>query len=231
MNIEVLYFEGCPNHEPAVKELKRALADLGIREPIHQIDVKDPEMAEDCKFLGSPSIRINEKDFFSNGDTDYSMRCRTYVIDGKLKGFPEREDIKREIRAIFGERPVEWAPKNEFVPPDHSKTIVKGATVGAVFTGIAASACCVGPVAFALLGISGAGALLKFQAYQPVFIPLTAAFLGTGFYFAYRKKGGCAPDSVCATPSGSRLTKIVLFAATGLVALFITFPYYAGYLF
>lgn len=231
MKIEVLYFEGCPNHKPAVRELERALVDLGIGDPVQQVDVKDPEMAVEKKFLGSPSIRIDGNDLFSNGETDYSMRCRTFLIDGKFKGFPSREDIQNAIRTRGVRRPGESIPGAKVPLRDHSEKMVKGATMGAIAAGIAASACCVGPVVFALLGIGGAGALLKLHAYQPVFIALTAALLAAGFYFSYRQKKQCASGSICATESGSRWNRIILWVATGLVILFIAFPVYAGYLF
>ena len=45
----------------------------------------------------------------------------------------------------------------------------------AVGAALAASACCIGPLAFALLGIGGAGSLLALEPYRPVLTVLTLA--------------------------------------------------------
>jgi hypothetical protein len=59
---------------------------------------------------------------------------------------------------------------------------------------------------FALLGIGGAGLLVKFEPYRPYFIVVTFALLGTGFYLTYRKpKAAAAGDQKCVKPSMSKL--------------------------
>ncbi len=57
----------------------------------------------------------------------------------------------------------------------------------AALSAVAASACCLGPLLLAALGVGGAGAVAAFSAYRPYFLALTAALLMVGFYFAYRK--------------------------------------------
>ena len=61
------------------------------------------------------------------------------------------------------------------------------ASIGSIFSAFIASLCCVGPLVFALLGIGGAGLLVKFEPYRPYFTVATFALLGAGFYFTYRK--------------------------------------------
>jgi len=48
------------------------------------------------RFLGSPSIRINNKDLETIEDksTEYSMRCRRYKNGDVMEGFPSKELIK-----------------------------------------------------------------------------------------------------------------------------------------
>lgn len=49
----------------------------------------------------------------------------------------------------------------------------------AVFTGLLASACCIGPLVLAILGIGGAGLLVKFEPYRPYFgLYLSSSGLG-----------------------------------------------------
>ena len=92
-----------------------------------------------------------------------------------------------------------------------------------------ASICCVGPLLFALLGIGGAGLLVKLEPYRLHFTALTFALLGTGFYLTYRRpktaplaqgNDACA----CPAPRASRAGKVMLWIATLLVAAFLVFP-------
>lgn len=102
----------------------------------------------------------------------------------------------------------------------------KASLVGSLVTAFLASICCIGPVVFAILGISGAAFVQRFEEYRPLFIIFAVGFLGTSFYFTYRKKPAeqCETGSYCANPRSDRINKIVLWIATVLVAIFIFFP-------
>lgn len=117
----------------------------------------------------------------------------------------------------------------------HKDRLSVAASVGSILAAFIASACCVGPLAFALLGLGGAGLLLKFEPYRPYFIALTAALLGTGFYLTYREpiaigRGEGDLDCACPAPRTNRAGRIMLWVATGLVAAFLTFPYVAAFI-
>lgn len=121
-------------------------------------------------------------------------------------------------------------------PPDRSRRWSLAASASSILSAFIASACCVGPLVFALLGIGGVGFLVKFEPYRPYFIAATVALLGTGFYLTYRKpKTGTAragaPECECPTPRANRAGKIMLWVATILVVGFLSFPYLAPYLF
>ncbi len=111
------------------------------------------------------------------------------------------------------------------------------ASTSSIISAFIASICCVGPLVFALLGIGGAGLLVKFEPYRPYFIVVTLALLGTGFYFTYRKPRLAAagpaggPECACPAPRANRAGKIVLWIATILVVGFLSFPYIAAHLF
>lgn len=107
-----------------------------------------------------------------------------------------------------------------------SSNVHKATLIGSVLTAILASICCIGPIAFAVLGISGAGFILKFEAYRPLFIVLAVGLLGTAFYFTYKKKPAaeCADGTYCSNPKSVRINKIVLWFATVLVFAAIFFP-------
>lgn len=98
--------------------------------------------------------------------------------------------------------------------------------VSSVISALLASICCIGPVVFALLGVSGVAFIQKFEVYRPIFIGLAATLLGLGFYLTYRKKptGECDQDTYCANPKADRVNKFVLWIAATLVVLFVLFP-------
>lgn len=107
------------------------------------------------------------------------------------------------------------------------------ASLGSIVSAFIASACCVGPLVFALLGLGGAGLLVKFEPYRPYFIAITVALLGTGFYLTYRKPKvaiaqGEGAACACPAPRTNRAGRVMLWVATVLVAVFLAFPYIAA---
>ncbi|MGH6793486.1 MAG: mercuric transporter MerT family protein, partial [Methyloceanibacter sp.] len=95
---------------------------------------------------------------------------------------------------------------------------------------LAASSCCIVPLALFSLGIGGAwiGNLTALAPYQPIFITITLGFLAAGFYLVYlRPKRDCAAGKACARPLTRRVVKTSLWTATALVAAALAFPYVA----
>lgn len=116
-------------------------------------------------------------------------------------------------------------------PPSSGKWSLASAG-GAVVSAFLASLCCLGPLVFALLGIGGAGLLVKFEPYRPYFMAATLALLGAGFYFTYRKpKPLAGPDCDCEHPKANRVGRALLWIATVMVIGFLAFPYLAPHLF
>ena len=99
---------------------------------------------------------------------------------------------------------------------------------GAVVSGLLASACCLGPLALAALGLGGAGLLVKFEPYRPVFTVATFGLLGAGFWLAYRKpKVAVGDDCGCEHPKANRLGRALLWVAAIVAVGFWAFPYLA----
>lgn len=105
-------------------------------------------------------------------------------------------------------------------------------STGAVGSAIAASICCIGPLALAFLGLGGGALLVALAPYRPLFIGVCVLFLGAAFYLAYGppRVAQCAPDSVCA-PVNRTKQRAFLWIITGFVLLVVTFPYYSKLLF
>jgi len=103
------------------------------------------------------------------------------------------------------------------------------AAAGGFLGALAASSCCILPLALFMLGISGAwiGNLTALAPYQPIFITATAGCLGVGYYLVYRQPKAVCADGSCARPLPKRGVKAVLWAATALVLAAVAFDYLA----
>jgi mercuric ion transport protein len=107
----------------------------------------------------------------------------------------------------------------------------RAAVTGSVVSGILASACCIGPLVFALLGVSGAAIAQSFEPFRPYLLAVTYALLCGAFYFTYRpRQAACGPRGACEMPRTNRAGKIMLWTAAVIVVLATTFPWYAEYL-
>lgn len=114
----------------------------------------------------------------------------------------------------------------ETVNADNS-TKTKLIATGGILGALAASTCCIVPLALFSLGISGAwiGQLTALEPYKPFFIAITVGFLGYGYWLAYRQpKFACAEGDACARPLPNHLVKAALWFATALVLLAFAWP-------
>jgi hypothetical protein len=104
MKIELLVFDGCPNHEPAEKLVRETVEELGVDANIEVIKVQDHDDAIAKAFLGSPSIRINGRDIEleENELTQYSMRCRVYRSEESYAGVPSKALLLSAITEAAG---------------------------------------------------------------------------------------------------------------------------------
>ena len=91
----------------------------------------------------------------------------------------------------------------------------------ALVSAIAASSCCVLPLLFVSVGISGAwiGSFTALAPYQPIFLAVAGASIAAGFWSVYRRRQVACAGPDCGTPLSQRLTKSALWA--GLVVLIV----------
>lgn len=97
MKVEVLYFKGCPNHQPVVEQVRQVLRSEQVDVPVDEVEVTDAAMAEGVGFLGSPSVRIDGLDIEpeARGLQAFGFGCRTYSdADGRRSGLPSVNTIK-----------------------------------------------------------------------------------------------------------------------------------------
>jgi mercuric ion transport protein len=121
---------------------------------------------------------------------------------------------------------TQLAETQRWQKPLAAKLLAAAGLVGA----LASSSCCVLPLVFFSLGVSGAwiGNFTKLAPYQPWFIAATIGFLGCGYWLLYRSSRlACTADDGCARPLPNRLVKGSLVLATILVAGAIGFNFLA----
>lgn len=99
--VEVLYFEGCPNHHEARERVEVIAADEGLEPELRQVEVTSAEEAERLRFLGSPTIRVDGCDVEPRaGERDtFALACRVYRTESGLSGRPPDEWIRAALTA------------------------------------------------------------------------------------------------------------------------------------
>ncbi|MEW5976391.1 MAG: mercuric transporter MerT family protein [Acidobacteriota bacterium] len=235
MKIEVLYFDGCPNHEPTVERLEEVLREEGVTAEIIKVNVPDPATSQAVRFLGSPTIRVDELDIEPSARSchDYGMTCRTYSENGRRKGLPSRSLIRAAIKQALARgssaseccEPATRPSTASAEKSNRSGLLVASSVVAAVL----ASFCCILPIVFALTGFTIMGASAAFAEWRAYLLMLTFGLLGLGFYFAYRPaKGECGPGGVCTMPAPKRSGRLMLWLATAAIIGFAAFPYFSG---
>jgi len=98
MRLEVLYFDGCPGHDRLLPALRALAAEHGVE--LEQRVVASAEDAEQTRFLGSPSVRVDGVDVEPRAGerTDFGLKCRLYRSPDGQSGVPPRAWIERALR-------------------------------------------------------------------------------------------------------------------------------------
>jgi len=94
--VEVLYFQGCPNHERLIERLPHLLEDEGLSAEIVLREIVDDDQARRERFLGSPTIRVDGRD-----------------IDGRGRA----HRLQRQVSALSDRRRADRAPSSGCVDP------------------------------------------------------------------------------------------------------------------
>lgn len=96
MQIDVLYFEGCPNHERTTALIRDVVQSFGLDATIREAEVRDADEAERLRFFGSPTIQVNGVDLDPSvrNRVGSSFGCRMYGASGS----PPRALVERALR-------------------------------------------------------------------------------------------------------------------------------------
>jgi hypothetical protein len=101
MQMEILYFDGCPTYRTAEETLRGVLAREEVEADVSLVSVNTDEEARRLRYPGSPTIRVDGEDLFPVTDrTEYALGCRMYATAEGLKGSP----TAMMLRAALAER-------------------------------------------------------------------------------------------------------------------------------
>lgn len=96
MEVELLYWDGCPSHPAALADLRAALGDE-VEIVVREIETEEQAVAED--FPGSPTIRVDGEDLFPIDDPP-SLSCRVYrLADGRYSPTPDPGELRARLRS------------------------------------------------------------------------------------------------------------------------------------
>ena len=224
MRVEVLYFEGCPNHAPTVKRVRAELLSHGLPKEIEEVEIHSQVEAETLRFLGSPSVRINGSDIELEARNlkSFGMSCRTYLEGTVRRGSPSSDLIGRAL----DEQTTQAGGQTTKSSRSGSIALFSGGLAA-----ILASTCCLGPLVLVTLGVSGAwiGNLTLLEPYRPFFIVIALVALFFAWRSIYQTAQACKPGEVCALPPTRRLYKFLFWASAVLTLLALVYPYFAKY--
>ena len=99
VKLELLYWEGCPSYPEARTLLEEVLATAEVDARIEMRKVKTQQEAEQLRFPGSPTIRVDGHDVDPAGARARpALTCRIYRLpDGRVSPIPSREDLEAAL--------------------------------------------------------------------------------------------------------------------------------------
>ena len=104
MTIEILHTKGCQGYHQALDELEDALAERGL-EPVYIMRVvRTAQEAQQRKFFGSPTVRIDGNDIDPKAEhmTYFGIgTCRLYFWEGKAYDYPPKDMITQAIMRMY----------------------------------------------------------------------------------------------------------------------------------
>ena len=100
MIVDVLYFEGCPNHTAARALVESVLLEHGLTAEVRDVEVVDPEDAVDKRFLGSPTVRVDDVDVDPSAAylDRFGLMCRVYRHGNLVSGVPPRRMMEDALQ-------------------------------------------------------------------------------------------------------------------------------------
>jgi hypothetical protein len=102
--VEVLHVEDCPNYPGTLALVQRVLAELGIDAEVRTTLIIDQAAAEQARFPGSPTVRVDGRDVEPGSEppSEISVACRLYWLEHRLAGQPTEGWIREALLRAVG---------------------------------------------------------------------------------------------------------------------------------
>lgn len=97
MEIEIRYFDGCPNWRQTQELVAKVVSHLGIDAEVSLVPVESPEQAERLEFRGSPTVMVDGVDPWANPDAPVGLSCRVYRTESGFSGSPSEAQLREAI--------------------------------------------------------------------------------------------------------------------------------------
>ena len=99
MDIELLYFNGCPSWLLTEQRLREAIEEAGLDAVPVRVSVTTAEEAERLRFRGSPTVLLDGRDPFADESAPFGLACRVFPTPDGLQGAPT---VAQLVEALQG---------------------------------------------------------------------------------------------------------------------------------
>jgi hypothetical protein len=98
--VELLTTRDCPHRDAALALVQRVCGQLDGQAEVQVVEVADQPTAEQARFLGSPTIRVNVRDIEPGAEwnDEYVCGCRLYRGKHSLRGLPEEAWLRQALQ-------------------------------------------------------------------------------------------------------------------------------------
>jgi hypothetical protein len=111
IDVDLLWWEGCPSTDHARGLVREALDELGLDSvEIRMVEIETDEQARERGFRGSPTILIDGVDLIilagrmgASEDQISALSCRLYTRrDGRISPTPDPADVRAALSRALG---------------------------------------------------------------------------------------------------------------------------------
>jgi hypothetical protein len=97
--IEVLYVQDCPHYQQTLALVDQVRTELGIDAELRTTLVADQAVAQQARFAGSPTVRVNGRDVEPGSEpaTEYVLGCRLYRLEHRFASQPEERWVREAL--------------------------------------------------------------------------------------------------------------------------------------
>jgi hypothetical protein len=102
--IEVLYVQDCPHYQETLALVERVRAEVGIDTELRTTLVVDQAAADQARFPGSPTVRVDGRDVEPGSEPahEYVVGCRLYRLEHRFAGQPEERWVREALLRAAG---------------------------------------------------------------------------------------------------------------------------------